>query len=113
MKKNAILNSKTVTQESWMKKDNKNSVIELGKLNKNVSYSDINKAKNKRIKFKRYIDINKDTNVEQNFKIEINEKEVIEQIKTGNDSLKMENIKFENFQINNIKSINNKNIDEN
>ena len=113
MKKNAILNSKTVTQESWMKKDNKNSVIELGKLNKNVSYSDINKAKNKRIKFKRYIDINKDTNVEQNFKTEINEKEVIEQIKTGNDSLKMENIKFENFQINNIKSINNKNIDEN
>ena len=113
MKKYAILNSKTVTQESWMKKDNKNSVIELGKLNKNVSYSDINKAKNKRIKFKRYIDINKDTNVEQNFKTEINEKEVIEQIKTGNDSLKMENIKFENFQINNIKSINNKNIDEN
>ena len=113
MKKNAILNSKTVTQESWMKKDNKNSVIELGKLNKNVSYSDINKAKNKRIKFKRYIDINKDTNVEQNFKTEINEKEVIEQIKTGDDSLKMENIKFENFQINNIKSINNKNIDEN
>ena len=113
MKKNAILNSKTVTQESWMKKDNKNSVIELGKLNKNVSYSDINKAKNKRIKFKRYTDINKDTNVEQNFKTEINEKEVIEQIKTGNDSLKMENIKFENFQINNIKSINNKNIDEN
>ena len=113
MKKNAILNSKTVTQESWMKKDNKNSVIELGKLNKNVSYSDINKAKNKRIKFKRYTDINKDTNVEQNFKTEINEKEVIEQIKTGNDSLKMEDIKFENFQINNIKSINNKNIDEN
>ena len=112
MKKYAILNSKTVTQESWMKKDNKNSVIELGKLNKNVSYSDINKAKNKRIKFKR-TDINKDTNVEQNFKTEINEKEVIEQIKTGNDSLKMENIKFENFQINNIKSINNKNIDEN
>ena len=113
MKKNAILNSKTVTQESWMKKDNKNSVIELGKLNKNVSYSDINKAKNKRIKFKIYTDINKDTNVEKNFKTEINEKEVIEQIKTGNDSLKMENIKFENFQINNIKSINNKNIDEN
>ena len=113
MKKNAILNSKTVTQESWMKKDNKNSVIELGKLNKNVSYSDINKAKNKRIKFKRYTDINKDTNMEKNFKTEINEKEVIEQIKTGNDSLKMENIKFQNFQINNIKSINNKNIDEN
>ena len=113
MKKNAILNSKTVTQESWMKKDNKNSLIELGKLNKNVSYSDINKAKNKRIKFKRYTDINKDTNVEKNFKTEINEKEVIEQIKAGNDSLKMENIKFENFQINNIKSINNKNIDEN
>ena len=38
MKKNAILNNKTVTQENWMTKNTKSAIIELGTVNKNVSF---------------------------------------------------------------------------
>ena len=113
MKKNAILNNKTVTQENWMTKNTKSAIIELGTLNKNVSFSDINKVKNKRMKFNRYTDINKNSKIEENLNIEGDEKDLIEQFKTENDSLKMEKINYKIYQNNNIKNIKNKDIEEN
>ena len=110
MKKNAILNNKTVTQENWMTKNTKSAIIELGTLNKNVIFSDINKVKNKRMKFNRYTDINKNSKKEENLNIEGDEKDLMEQFKTGNDSLKMEKINYKIYQNNNIK---NKDIEEN
>ena len=113
MKKNAILNNKTVTQENWMTKNTKSAIIELGTLNKNVSFSDINKVKNKRMKFNRYTDINKNSKIEENLNIEGDEKDLMEQFKTENDSLKMEKINYKIYQNNNIKNIKNKDIEEN
>ena len=113
MKKNAILNNKTVTQENWMTKNTKSAIIELGSLNKNVSFSDINKVKNKRMKFNRYTDINKNSKIEENLNIEGDEKDLMEQFKTKNDSLKMEKINYKIYQNNNIKNIKNKDIEEN
>ena len=116
MKKNAILNNKTVTQENWMTKNTKSAIIELGTLNKNVSFSDINKVKNKRMKFNRYTDINKNSKIEENLNIEGDEKDLMEQFKTENDSLKMEKINYKIYQnnnIKNIKNIKNKDIEEN
>ena len=113
MKKNAILNNKTVTQENWMTKNTKSAIIELGTLNKNVSFSDINKVKNKRMKFNRYTDINKNSKIEENLNIEGDEKDLMEQFKTKNDSLKMEKINYKIYQNNNIKNIKNKDIEEN
>ena len=113
MKKNAILNNKTVTQENWMTKNTKSAIIELGTLNKNVSFSDINKVKNKRMKFNRYTDINKNSKIEENLNIESDEKDLMEQFKTENDSLKMEKINYKIYQNNNIKNIKNKDIEEN
>ena len=113
MKKNAILNNKTVTQENWMTKNTKSAIIELGTLNKNVSFSDINKVKNKRMKFNRYTDINKKSKIEENLNIEGDEKDLMEQFKTENDSLKMEKINYKIYQNNNIKNIKNKDIEEN
>ena len=70
MKKNAVLNN-------GLKKEQSNNLekIDVDKLNKNVSFSDINKLQEKRIKYHRYNNINKENNIELNFNTELNENE--------------------------------------
>jgi len=104
MKKTAILNIKTSTNENWKKKDG-NSNSQINEL------TDINKIKNKKINPN-----NKDNNIDISFNTQISEKEryrfFIEQLHRGNDSLKMENTKNKNHQHNNIKSLSKKDIDD-
>ena len=109
LKKNHILNNKSITNENWMKKEENNN-LEKGvssELKSNTSYSDINKIKNKKINFSRYN--NNDTKKDINFNTEIDEKEkykiLIEQLKKENENLKIENTKYKNLQQLNIKNI--------
>ena len=99
MKKNAVLNN-------GLKKEQSNNLekIDVDKLNKNVSFSDINKLQEKRIKYHRYNNINKENNIELNFNTELNENEkckiLLNKLQRENENLKMENNKYKNQQKN-------------
>ena len=62
LKKNAILNNKISIYEYGLKKEQSNNLekIDIDGLNKNESFSDINRVKEKRIKYGKFNNINKE-----------------------------------------------------
>ena len=95
LKKNAVLNSKINIYENGLKKEQTSNLekIDIDKINKNVSFSDINRAKERRIKYRK-----NENNLEINYNTELNEKEeskmLINKLQRENENLKIENIKY-------------------
>ena len=62
LKKNAVLNNKISIYKYGLKKEQSNNLekIDIDRLNKNESFSDINRVKEKRIKYGKFNNINKE-----------------------------------------------------
>ena len=118
LKKNAILNNKSIKFDDWTKKEESNNIekVKNFEINKNVNYTDMNTLENKRIMYSGYTNNNKDCKNELGLNIEINEKQrykiLIEQLKKENENLKSENKKYKNLQNLNIKNIKKRDIED-
>ena len=104
LKKNAVLNNKISLYENGLKKEQSNNLekIDIEKINKNVSFSDINRAKERRIKYSRYNNIKNENSYEINYHTELSEKDesklLINKLQRENENLKIENNKFKEKQ---------------
>ena len=103
LKKNAVLNKITI-YENGLKKEQSNNLekIDIDKLNKNESFLDINRAKEKRIKYGRYDNIKNENNSEMYYNTELSEKDesklLINKLQRENENLKIENNKYKKQQ---------------